>query len=349
MNDPTPVQVDARDARQRFYARMDPLNLTPLWEVLAALVPKTPSTRAQPAHWTYVEVREHLMAAGRLITAHEAERRVLILENPGLRGASRITQSLYAGLQLILPGEVAPAHRHTQSALRLVLDGQGAYTAVDGERTTMRRGDFIITPAWTFHDHGCEGSEPVVWLDGLDIPLVDFLGAGFQEKAAQDVQFVARPEGDALARYGHNLLPVDFEQQPSEPTRVFVYPYAQTRAALDGIAHGVPDAHFGHKLRYVNPATGASPMPTIGAYVQRLPAGFETRAYRSTDSTIYTCLEGGGTARIGDFECRFAPNDVFVVPSWHELQLQADRDCILFSYSDRPVQQVLGLWREQRQ
>ncbi len=288
------------------------------------------------------------MEAGRLITAHEAERRVLILENPGLRGQSRITQSLYAGLQLILPGEVAPAHRHTQSALRLVVDGEGAYTAVDGERTTMRRGDFIITPAWTFHDHGNEGDQPVIWLDGLDIPIVDFLGAGFQEKGGADVQAVTRPEGDALARYGSNMVPVDFHPRASDPTRVFVYPYTQTQHALDGIAAGDIDPHHGWKLRYVNPATGASPMPTIGAFAQKLPAGFETRALRSTDSTIHVCLEGEGTALIGDQEFGFTRSDVFVVPSWHPLRLQARRDSLLFSYSDRPVQQALGLWREHK-
>lgn len=215
----------------------------------------------------------------------------------------------------------------------------------------MQHGDFIITPSWTFHDHGSEGSEgsePVIWLDGLDIPLVQFLSAGFQEKLATDVQAVTRPEGDSLARYGHNLVPVDFVQTPSEPTRVFAYPYAQTREALDGIAHTAPDPHHGHKLRYVNPATGASPMPTIGAFASRLPAGLETRAVRCTDSTIYCCLEGAGITRVGDVELRFEPNDVFVVPSWMPLQLQAQRETTLFSYSDRPVQQVLGLWREQK-
>ena len=346
------MSADASDnpraARGAFYRRIDPRNLTPLWEVLGALVPPSPRTAAQPALWRFDEIRPDLIEAGRLITAHEAERRVLVLENPGLRGQSRITQSLYAGLQLILPGEVAPAHRHTQSALRLVLDGEGAYTAVDGERTTMHRGDFIITPAWTFHDHGNEGSEPVIWLDGLDIPIVELLAAGFQEKLSSDVQAVSRPEGDALARYGHNMVPVDFQQRPSDPTRVFTYPYAQTLAALNGISATAIDPHHGWKLRYVNPTTGASPMPTIGAFASKLPAGFESRAVPCTDSTIYVCLEGEGTARIGDTEVAFSRSDVFVVPSWHALQLHAQRDCILFSYSDRPVQQALGLWREQK-
>ncbi len=337
------------DARRAYYDRIAAHGLTPLWEVLGALVPPEPRSPAVPALWRYAELREHVMEAGRVITAEEAERRVLILENPGLRGQSCITQSLYAGLQLILPGEVAPAHRHTQSALRLVLDGEGAYTAVDGERTTMRRGDFIITPAWTFHDHGNLGDQPVVWLDGLDIPTVRFLDAGFAEKAATQMQSLARPEGDALARYGANLLPLDYAPKPADPTRVFVYPHEKTRAAMQAIAAAsAPDPHLAHKQRYVNPATGTSPMPTIAAFTQAIPAGFETRALRSTDGTIHVCLEGSGEAEIAGTTYRFAENDVFVVPSWHRLQLRASRDAMLFSFSDRPVQQALGLWREER-
>jgi gentisate 1,2-dioxygenase len=336
------------DARQDFYRRIDQQNMTPLWEVLGALVPKAPNSPLKAAHWRYAEVRERVMEAGRLITAAEAERRVLILENPALRGNSSITQSLYAGLQLIMPGEVAPAHRHAQSALRLVLDGEGAYTAVDGERTTMRRGDFIITPAWTWHDHGNLGDQPVVWLDGLDIPTVRFFDAGFAEHGEAASQEALRPEGDALARYGNNMLPVDFEQTSSQPTKVFVYPFEKTRESLMGIARGPIDAHLGHKLRYVNPATGASPMPTIGAFAQFLPEGFETKPYRATDSTVYVCLEGGGSADVNGVHIDFAVNDVFVVPSWHTLRLSAGSDSILFSFSDQPMQRMLGLWREQK-
>lgn len=158
----TEVNAKQGNLRQAYYDRIAKDHMTPLWEVLGALVPKQPSSPALPTLWRYANLRDQVMEAGRLITAEQAERRVLILENPGLPGQSAITQSLYAGLQLILPGEVAPAHRHTQSALRVVMDGEGAYTAVDGERTTMRRGDFIITPSWTFHDHGNLGDQPVV-------------------------------------------------------------------------------------------------------------------------------------------------------------------------------------------
>jgi gentisate 1,2-dioxygenase len=342
------MPLDRSDERAAYYARIGAQNMTPLWEVLHALVPPEPRPAAQPALWHYAALREQVLEAGRLISAEEAERRVLILENPGLRGQSCITPSLYAGLQLILPGEVAPAHRHTQSALRLVLDGEGAYTAVDGERTTMRRGDFIITPAWTWHDHGNPGRQPVIWLDGLDIPIVRFLDAGFAEKGAQQSQQPLRPEGDALARYGMNMVPVDYAPKAAEPTRVFVYPFERTRASLQAVAHGTPDAHHGFKLRYVNPATGASPMPTIGAFAQWLPAGFETQPLRSTDGTVHVCLQGGGEARVGAHTWRIVENDVFVVPSWQALQIRADRDSLFFSFSDRPVQQALGLWREQR-
>ena len=166
-----------------------------------------------------------------------------------------------------------------------------------------------------------------------------------EQSASQDA---VRPEGDALARYGNNMLPVDFYQAPAEPTRVFVYPYARTLESLNQISYGKPDPHFGHKLRYVNPATGASPMPTIGAFTQRLPAGFETRPYRSTDGTVYVCLEGEVTVSVGNKEWHLQPDDIFVVPSWQPLKFLAQRDTTLFSFSDRPIQQSLGLWREAR-
>ena len=338
----------ADPARKAYYERIGHDSMTPLWEVLGALVPHKPKSPAVPHVWHYADVRASVMEAGTLISAAEAERRVLILENPALRGQSCITQSLYAGLQLIMPGEIAPAHRHTQSALRLVIDGEGAYTSVDGERTTMRRGDFIITPAWTWHDHGNLGSEPVVWLDGLDIPIVRFLDAGFAEKSDVLYQSELRPEGDALARYGSNMVPVDFYQTPAEPTKVFTYPYERTLASLRSIASGSADPHFGHKLRYVNPATGRSPMPTMAAFSQLVPAGFETRPYRCTDGTVYVCLDGGGEIVIEGVSRQLALNDVVVVPSWHEHHFKVAEETVLFSYSDRPVQQALGLWREHR-
>lgn len=343
------IGSDIVSRRLDFYRRIGGSNLTPLWEVLGSLVPPQPRSPLAAALWRFEQIREHVLEAGRLISAAEAERRVLVLENPALRGQSCITQSLYAGLQLILPGEIAPAHRHTQSALRLVLHGEGAYTAVDGERTTMRRGDFIITPSWTWHDHGNEGTEPVIWLDGLDIPTVRFFDAGFAEKSEQVAQQPLRPEGSALALYGANMVPVGFEPTAQEPTRMFVYSFERTRASLLSLARcAAADPHDGFKLRFINPATGGPPMPTIGACGQFLPAGFESRPMRSTDSTVHVCLEGEGEAQIAGNTWSFGVSDVFVVPSWQTLQLCARRDTLMFSFSDRPAQRALGLWREQR-
>jgi gentisate 1,2-dioxygenase len=345
-----PIRQSGPEANQRraYYERIATHNMAPLWEVLGSLVPPEPLCEARPAIWHYANTREQVLEAGRVISALEAERRVLILENPGLRGQSCITQSLYAGLQLLLPGEVAPAHRHSQSALRLVLDGEGAYTAVDGERTTMRRGDLIITPAWTWHDHGNPGEDAVIWLDGLDIPIVRFLGAGFAEKSAVMSQQDLRPEGDSLARFGSNMLPVDYAPQPAEPTRTFAYPYRRVRESLAVIAGSPPDAHHGFKLRYVNPATGASPMPTIGAFAQLLPADFATQPVRCTDGTVYVCIEGSGQAQVGKNAWHYQRNDVFIVPSWETLSFTSGPESVLISFSDRPVQRALGLWREQR-
>jgi gentisate 1,2-dioxygenase len=335
--------------RERFYQRLDSLSMAPLWESLHQLVPRTPSTSAKPALWDYdAVVRAQLLEAGDLITAREAERRVLILENPGLRGKASITDTLYAGFQLILPGEVAPAHRHTQSALRFVIEGEGAYTAVEGERTLMSPGDMVITPSWTWHDHGNDTDSPMVWLDGLDIPLIRTLAGGFSEPGDSESQTVRRRVGDSPTRFGRNLLPVDW-QPASGNSPIFSYPYDRTREVLATMASSdQPDPCHGHKLRYSNPATGGAPMQTIGAFAQLLPAGLATDEYRSTDSTVIVVVEGRGESTVGDHTFVWKPRDVFVVPSWYAQRHSAATDAVLFSFSDRPVQKVLGIWREQR-
>src|SRR5579862_1930695 len=218
--------------RQDLYRRIEKLNFSPLWEVYHDLIPDEPKTPCKPAIWKWADSRPHLMEAGKLITAKEALRRVLVLQNPGMRGQSCVTQSLFAGYQLILPGEIAPSHRHTQSALRFVVEGSGAYTAVDGERTTMRPGDFVITPSWTWHDHGNDTTAPTVWLDGLDLALVDMLNAVFFEAYGEERFPDARPEGDSEARFGSGLLPIDYQRR-GLTSPVLNYTYERTREALE--------------------------------------------------------------------------------------------------------------------
>lgn len=334
--------------RQEFYARLPERNLSPLWLSLAALVTRQPASGCKAAAWCYPEMRALLMEAGGLVSVEEAERRVLVLENPMFAGQSRITTSLYAGLQLVLPGERARSHRHTQSALRFVLEGTGAYTAVGGERTVMHPGDFIITPSWEWHDHGNDTPDPVIWLDGLDIPLVQALDASFMEHLGAVEQPVTRPVGDSLARYGSNLLPVD-HRATGMTSPVFSYPYARTREALETLRrNGEPDPCHGYKMRFVNPVTGGFAMPTIATFMQLLPRGLATQPYRSTDATVFTPVEGEGRTHIGGTVIEWSARDVFVAPSWATVRHEASSDAVLFSFSDRPVQQATGLFREER-
>ena len=312
---------------EAFYERIDPSHMAPLWTRLKALVPGSPTPVGVPHRWRYEDVRPFVLESAQHISAAEAERRVLILENPGLRGTSQITSTLYAGLQLIMPGETAPAHRHTQSALRFIVEGGGAYTTVDDRKVLMEPGDFVITPAWRWHLHGNESAAPMVWLDGLDIPMVAHFNSTFRED-----------EGDrdgAMAASG-GLPPIHF-------------PYAQARRALFEKARaGAPDPHLGYLMRYVNPADGGWAMPTMATMIRLLPSGFATRAYRSSDSMIFIAVEGRGVIELGDTKLDLAPHDVAVVPGWMPYTLRAAEDLVVFSYSDRAAQEKLGFFREQR-
>ncbi len=194
------------------------------------------------------------MQSGQLITAEEAVRRVLILENPGLRGQSCITQSLYAGLQVIMPGEIAPSHRHTQSALRFIVEGMArVHRGRRRAHAPMKPGDFIITPSWTWHDHGNEGrvesDTPVVWLDGLDIPMVRFFDAGFAENGGASSRKSRKPLGISSHRYGANMLPVRYDAPFGQTSPIFSYPYD---------AHPRDPAPAGDACRRSTPGTASS-------------------------------------------------------------------------------------------
>lgn len=335
--------------RQAFYTRLAKKSMAPLWTVLENLVPPQPRDDMAAAVWKYEDIRQYLMEAGDLITAKEAERRALILENPAWPGESRITPTLYAAIQLVLPGDVAPAHRHTQSALRFVLEGDGAFTAVDGEKTTMHRGDFVITPNWAWHDHGNDSDKPMIWLDGLDIPLLHFMNVGFAERLGEDRHKITKPELDAPARFGSGLLPVDYQPRRYSTSPVFNYPYDRSRAALARLDRaGSHDAHFGIRQKYVHPGTGDYAMPTIATFLQLLPDGFETAPYRSTDAAVYVVVEGSGHSMVGGQRIAWHPNDVFVVPTWQTVTHHPAEETVFFSYSDRGLQEKLGLFREDR-
>jgi gentisate 1,2-dioxygenase len=252
-------------------------------------------------------------------------------------------------LQLIMGGEVEGSHRHTAAALRLVIEGTGAYTATDGERIWMRRGDVITTPSWTWHDHGKESEGPMIWLDGIDVPIVNFLQTTFYEELEGEDprQPLFRPDGDSTFRYGSGLLPLN-----AVPTKryspVYCYPYERTLEVLDGLNRAQEwDPHHGLKMRLANPLTGGHFLPTIAGFVQQLPKGFSTSPYRATDAAIYTVLQGSGTVTMGSETFAFAENDTFVAPNWTPISFSASDEVVLFSFSDRALQEHMGVYREQ--
>lgn len=342
---------DQRAQLEALYAQMEPEGLFPLWEKLAALVLPQPDSPAVVHKWSYDRARDYLMRAGDLISASQAERRVLILENPGLPDHSGITPSLYAGLQLILPGEVAPAHRHTQCALRFVLEGEGAFTSVDGEKAVMHPFDLVLTPGGQWHDHGNPTATPMIWLDGLDIPTVRHFDASFAEKFTAEQYPETAPPGDSLNLYGRNLRPFRGRGADRRPAHqpLFHYPYSDWRAALDAMAAngGAIDPQLGHALEFLNPADGGPIMPTISAHVRLMPAGFESRARRATDGTIFVVVEGTGEAVIDGISIALAPRDILVVPSWKTSHFRAHEQLVLFGYSDKACQEKLNLYREE--
>jgi len=332
--------------REAYYERISKYDMAPLWKVMSSVVTKEPMTHCVPALWRFQDAKSFVLESGPLITAEEAERRVLILENPAMRGQSKITNSLFAGIQMILPGEVAPAHRHVSSAIRFVLDGEGAYTAVEGEKAYMAPGDFVITANWAPHDHGNDSKQPMMWLDVLDFPMVNFFETSFAEQFAEKTQPTGRGDGDSLAFYGSGVLPDSIPARAGS-TPVINYTYARTRPIVERMKKaGDIDKRHGARVRYVNPVTGGPVLPTMGANLALLPAGFKGEPYRSTDGTVFVCVEGKGTTKVGDKTLEWSPNDVFVVPPWMRYSHQAAKESVLFSISDRPAQEALGIWRE---
>jgi len=332
--------------REAYYARIAGHSMAPLWKVMGSLFPDEPATRCAPAIWHFDDVKSLVMEAGGLITTEEAKRRVLILQNPGLNGEYRVTNTLFAGIQMIMPGEIAPAHRHVSSAVRFVLDGEGAYTAVEGEKAFMSPGDFIITANWAPHDHGNPSDKPMLWLDVLDGPAVNFFETAFGEDFPTPTQPTARQDGDSLFFYGSGVLPDGAPVLKRTP--VINYTYARTRPIIERLMKaGDIDERHGARVHYANPLNGGPVLPTMGANLAMLPKGFRGEPYRSTDGTVFACAEGQGATNVDGELLEWRQNDVFVVPPWKRYFHIAAKQSVLFSISDRPAQEALGLWREE--
>jgi gentisate 1,2-dioxygenase len=339
--------VASEQELQTYYEGLKTRNLAPLWTAPAGS--PEPRSKVRPSIWKWDDLRRDAMRALELVGTKEAERRVICCVNPGIaRGA---TNTLVANIQVVGPGEIARAHRHTAAALRLIIEASGGYTVVNGEQIPMLPGDLVLTPNWCWHDHANDSAEPMIWLDGLDSPLVSMFEAGFREEYPEEVQQFGEEADLSFAKYGAGFLRPAWEDRSSPNSPLPHYPWVQTKAALDRLALSGSGSPFDDVIMaYTNPATGGPVMPTIGCYVQTLRPGSRTSPHRHTNSTVYHVIEGQGTTTVDGTRLEWGPKDVFTVPGWalHEhVNASAGHPAYLFSYTDEPVFRALGIYREE--
>lgn len=335
-----------------YYDQLERLEAGALWTVANKIEPWQPKSASAPVLWRFKDLREHVLRSVDLVTPEKAGRRVIYLNNPGRRDVAAAVGWLYSGLQVMHPGEVASAHAHSASALRFIMEGSGAYTIVDGHKLTLGANDFVLTPNGTWHEHGVSpDGAPCIWQDGLDIPLVNALEANFYAVHDDLSQAVAYPVNDATGTWGNpGLLPYGAEwDKPYSP--LLKYEWGPTYEALLRYAKVTDGSPFdGVLLNYVNPLTGGPVMQTIGAAMQLLRPGEKTRAHRHTGSFIYQVAKGRGYSVIDGKRFDWQERDIFCVPSWawHEHANASDsEDAVIFNFNDLPVQQKLGLYREE--
>ena len=342
-NDPLAGELEA------FYESLEPCGLQPLWTQNRSLMPASPLPAAVPWRWDGETMRDRAAEAGRLVSIDRGgDRRVLALANPGLGGRPFATATLWGAVQYLGAGEGAPAHRHSQAAIRFVLEGTGVWTTVDGDACEMSPGDLVLTPAWTWHDHRSSSDGPMLWFDGLDMPLVAALDAPF---------FEIDPSGDYQEIVGRNLslsrfsgsaglaehpLPPSTEESHSPK---LVYRWAETDRELDRLLSGAPDGVA--SVSFVSPASGRALMPTLGCAITRVRSGAATMPLRVTGSSICVVWAGRGRSVIDGLEMSWSAGDMFVVPSWMAAEHHAELDADLFFVTDRPALEALGLYREQ--
>jgi gentisate 1,2-dioxygenase len=311
----------SQEELEEYYAQLRAQHVTPAW--IGGGITVEPQSQAVPYLWHWRDLRPQAMRAAELVGTAQAERRVLRLSNPNLSGIA--SNTLVANIQIVMPGEIARAHRHSGAALRLIIEGQGGYTVVNGERVPMSPGDLVLTPNWSWHDHANDTDAPMIWLDGLDTPLVRMLEAGFYEEYHQETQELGAPVN---ASEWH-------------------YPMSEMRAALLRLAAANPGAEV--TLEYTNRRTGGPVMTTIACHMQLLRPGEKTQARRRVCCANYHVVEGPGYSLVGDQRLDWEDKDVFTVPTWtfYEHVNSGDRPAFLFSFSDAPVMKALSLYRDQ--
>jgi gentisate 1,2-dioxygenase len=350
----TEPSIDKTLTLEQFQETVLQEQLTPLWMGALGQL-REPRTHILPYLWRWKELRQRVLQSLKLIPlgVEGAERRVLTLRNPGI-SVPRLgtTHTLVAAIQIIAGTEVAPSHRHTMAALRFIIEGEGACTVVNGEPESMQPRDLLLTPNWYWHGHFSEHPEPMIWLDGLDVPLVQGLGATFQENypSPDRRQPITAPRDESIRRYSAGgLLPVGV-RTANKNSPLLNFRWAQTEDRLAQMAESDGSPYDGVALQYTNPFTGGPVMPTIDCWVQMLRPSEQTKTHRHTGSVIYHIVEGSGWTVINGKRFDWTTGDIFCIPpwAWHDHANSSSRQrAVLFSFADSPVLKAFDLYREE--
>jgi gentisate 1,2-dioxygenase len=322
------VTVIEPDPIVRLHEQMRERHLTPLWELEGEIMGTRPNPDTRPWLWRWDELYAIAERAGELVSLERGgDRRAIALSNPGQGGLPYATSTLWAAVQWLNGREVAPAHRHTSQAIRFIIDGAGSYSTVEGDRVHLERGDLVLTPSWTWHDHGSDSDERAVWMDALDIPLNNYLDAPFFENHPDDVQDVIAPSDASVLKYK----------------------WSDTRRALDNLSKVAADPFDDVALEYTNPHTGGPVMATFTCWMQMLRPGVHTRAHRHTGSSVYLAFEGSGATVIDGTRFSWTAGDMLVIPSWatHEHLNDGAGPALLFSVHDTPLLKALDKYRSE--
>ncbi|EGW35561.1 uncharacterized protein SPAPADRAFT_146934 [Spathaspora passalidarum NRRL Y-27907] len=319
---PVESTTTASDEKVNFFKSLKPQNVEPLWTVMSAMVPPVPKPKAVPTVWNYKKLRPLLEESGRLVPPEESERRVLMLINPALK-APQTTDTLYAGLQYINPGEVAPAHRHSAFALRFIIEGDGGFTAVEGQRIFMERGDVILTPRWEWHDHGKQGDGPMIWLDGLDLPMFQAIPVNFAE------------------HYKEERYPAETVEHSN-----IKFPWKITQDYLDSVEGD-------YAIYNYTQGDDKKDLSTIvTAQAERINAGKTSEWRQENASFVFHIYEGKGHTVIQEENgeetiLTWEGKDTFCVPSWKKFRHvnEGSETAYLFSFNDSALLKNLNIYR----
>ncbi len=349
-----PATPEEQAELDEMYARMEQIHMKPLWTQIGGLMPTTPEPRAVAHHWQWRELYKLASRSGELVpVGRGGERRAIGLANPGLGGDTYISPTLWCAIQYLMPGENAPEHRHSQNAFRFVTEGEGVWTVVNGDPVPMRRGDFLLTPGWNFHGHHNIATEPMAWIDGLDIPFAHDMDTGFFEYGTEELTDEGTPEHSRSEQlWAHpGLRPLSFPGQASA-SPLGRYAWEHTDAALNdqlaledaGHAGVVSPGHAA--IRYTNPTTGGDVMTTIRAEFHRLRPGAATTPVHEVGNRVFQLFEGSATIHVGDESFTAEHGDILNVPSWKKWSIEAGPDgADLFCFSDHPIFEALHLAR----